>query len=164
MSEFNITVEGGSSVKLPTAGKYCDRDILITSTGGSEDLQEVLTEQRGLIETLQTKLSNKASGGGGVNIETLTGTVIQRFMLGDNPDYAYMYIDESFNIRVIVPERGESADIKIIKNTFVITANDWGLAELSEEELYSYFLNKEQRSYPLKIIVPTEDNFEVSYW
>lgn len=34
MSEFNITVEGGSSVRLPTAGKYCDRDIVITATGG----------------------------------------------------------------------------------------------------------------------------------
>ena len=30
---FNITVEGGSSVRLPTAGKYCDRDIVITATG-----------------------------------------------------------------------------------------------------------------------------------
>lgn len=31
---FNITVEGGTSVRLPTAGKYCDRDIIITATGG----------------------------------------------------------------------------------------------------------------------------------
>lgn len=30
----NITVEGGSSVRLPTAGKYCDRDIIITASGG----------------------------------------------------------------------------------------------------------------------------------
>ena len=34
MSEFNIEVAGGSSVRLPTAGKYCDRDIVITATGG----------------------------------------------------------------------------------------------------------------------------------
>jgi hypothetical protein len=31
---FNIEVEGGSSVRLPTAGKYCDRDIVITALGG----------------------------------------------------------------------------------------------------------------------------------
>ena len=30
----NITVDCGSSVRLLTAGKYCDRDIIITSTGG----------------------------------------------------------------------------------------------------------------------------------
>lgn len=29
----NITIEGGTSVRLPTAGKYCDRDIVITATG-----------------------------------------------------------------------------------------------------------------------------------
>lgn len=29
----NITVEGGKSVRLPTAGKYCDRDIVVTATG-----------------------------------------------------------------------------------------------------------------------------------
>ena len=30
----NITVEGGTSVRLLTAGKYCDRDIVVTATGG----------------------------------------------------------------------------------------------------------------------------------
>lgn len=30
----NITVEGGTSLRLNTAGKYCDRDIVVTSTGG----------------------------------------------------------------------------------------------------------------------------------
>ena len=34
MSIHNITVEGGSSVCLPTAGNYCDRDILVTARGG----------------------------------------------------------------------------------------------------------------------------------
>lgn len=37
MSEFNIEVDGGSSVRLPTAGKYCDRDIVVTATGGGVD-------------------------------------------------------------------------------------------------------------------------------
>ena len=30
---FNIEVEGGKTVRLPTKGKYCDRDIVITATG-----------------------------------------------------------------------------------------------------------------------------------
>lgn len=34
MSTFNIEVEGGKTVKLPTAGKYCDRDIIVTAKGG----------------------------------------------------------------------------------------------------------------------------------
>lgn len=34
MSEINITVEGGTSKRLLTAGKYCDKDIVVTATGG----------------------------------------------------------------------------------------------------------------------------------
>ena len=30
----NITIEGGKTVRLKTAGKYCDRDIVVTATGG----------------------------------------------------------------------------------------------------------------------------------
>lgn len=33
MSEHNITIDGGKSVRLSTAGKYCDRDIVVTATG-----------------------------------------------------------------------------------------------------------------------------------
>lgn len=31
MSEYKISVEGGTSVRLTTAGKYCDRDIVVTA-------------------------------------------------------------------------------------------------------------------------------------
>ena len=54
----NITVDGGSSVRLPTAGKYCDRDIVVTALGGAEDLNAELTEQESLIEQLGTILDN----------------------------------------------------------------------------------------------------------
>ena len=75
MSEHSITVEGGSSVRLKTAGKYCDRDIVVTSTGGgggSEDLDVVLTEQEALIATLQETLKGKAAGGGTIEVWTFT--------------------------------------------------------------------------------------------
>lgn len=34
MSEINISMEGGTSKRLLTAGKYCDRDIVVTASGG----------------------------------------------------------------------------------------------------------------------------------
>lgn len=34
---FNIEVEGGSSVRLLTAGKYCDRDIVVTAKGAASE-------------------------------------------------------------------------------------------------------------------------------
>lgn len=33
---FNIEAESGKTVKLPTAGKYCDRDIVVTGFGSDE--------------------------------------------------------------------------------------------------------------------------------
>lgn len=41
---FNIEVEGGKTVRLPTAGKYCDRDIVITATGGGGVAEPVIEE------------------------------------------------------------------------------------------------------------------------
>ena len=41
---WSIEVQGGSSVRLPTKGKYCDRDIVVTATGGSDDLaKQIIT-------------------------------------------------------------------------------------------------------------------------
>lgn len=37
MSEYNFIVESGASLRFKTAGKYCDRDIVVTATGGSSD-------------------------------------------------------------------------------------------------------------------------------
>ena len=34
----NITIDGGTTVRLPTAGKYCDRDIVITAAGGGGEV------------------------------------------------------------------------------------------------------------------------------
>ena len=68
MSQFDITVEGGTSVRLPTAGKYCPKDILVTATGSSqpsENLDAALEEQAELISELSAILDEKASGGGG---------------------------------------------------------------------------------------------------
>lgn len=38
---FNVTVAGGKSVRLPTAGKYCDRDIIVTAEGGGISLDVI---------------------------------------------------------------------------------------------------------------------------
>jgi hypothetical protein len=56
---FNIEVEGGTSVRLPTAGKYCDRDIVITATGGGgggdSDSEEAVAA---LLGNTMTELDN----------------------------------------------------------------------------------------------------------
>ena len=70
----NITIEGGTSLRLKTAGKYCDRDIVVTSSGGTENLEAVLNEQEALIAELKETLNGKATGGGEPIIEPLEVT------------------------------------------------------------------------------------------
>ena len=90
----NITVEGGTSVRLPTAGKYCDRDIVITAEGGKEDLDAVLTEQEELIATLQDTLRGKASGGGGS--DDMAGALADRTITEFSSDSCTAIGDYSF--------------------------------------------------------------------
>ena len=49
----NITIEGGTSVRLPTAGKYCDRDILVSATVVGDT-----TTEDGLVTRTITEYSN----------------------------------------------------------------------------------------------------------
>lgn len=45
MSEHNITIEGGTSKRLLTAGKYCDRDIVVTAEGGGTNDIDALIDR-----------------------------------------------------------------------------------------------------------------------
>lgn len=45
MSEYNFTVESGASLRFKTAGKYCDRDIVVTATGGDYSVEDGLVKR-----------------------------------------------------------------------------------------------------------------------
>lgn len=51
---FNIEVEGGTSVRLPTKGKYCDRDIVITATGGGGSVEPDPRDRYQRVEYINT--------------------------------------------------------------------------------------------------------------
>ena len=57
MSEFNIEVECGSSVRLPTAGKYCDRDIVVKAVGGDDGSYKSVIERTATNPTLPSDLT-----------------------------------------------------------------------------------------------------------
>lgn len=44
MSEIQISMEGGTSKRLLTAGKYCDRDIVVTASGGGSSTPDPSTQ------------------------------------------------------------------------------------------------------------------------
>ena len=61
----NITVEGGTSVRLPTSGKYCDRDIVVTATGGGS-VSEPSTISGINLHNKETDIPNTYLNGAGV--------------------------------------------------------------------------------------------------
>ena len=50
----DITIEGGTSLRLKTAGKYCDRDIVITATGGGGAVEPDPSEQYQRVEYIES--------------------------------------------------------------------------------------------------------------
>jgi hypothetical protein len=86
---FNIEVEGGSSVRLPTAGKYCDRDIVITALGGGGGESEAVellyettfsvaesipTNTKTTLATIQTGLTKNEFSNGTLGIVVIECT------------------------------------------------------------------------------------------
>lgn len=56
MSEYNISVEGGTSARLLTAGKYCDRNIVVTATqdpSAAEDHEALVQLTTRMIEEFE---------------------------------------------------------------------------------------------------------------
>lgn len=45
MADIEITIDGGTQKRLLTAGKYCDRNILVTATGGEGAEDIILSRQ-----------------------------------------------------------------------------------------------------------------------
>ena len=89
MSTHNITIEGGTSKRLLTAGKYCDRDIVVTATGGGEtsdptsffqfvknvelaDLDVFNTTDLVVNSEVLNDLTNFASGATNTKVKTIT--------------------------------------------------------------------------------------------
>ena len=62
MSEFNIEVQGGSSVRLPTRGKYCEKDIIVTAIGdsgsGTEEIENII-DASGVLESTEGTVTDK---------------------------------------------------------------------------------------------------------
>lgn len=71
---INITVEGGSSKRLLTAGKYCPEDIVVTATGGEggDDLAGAIAD-RSIVEFRSDRCAKIGaySFRGCANLETL---------------------------------------------------------------------------------------------
>ena len=112
---FDITVEGGTSVRLPTAGKYCDRDIVITATGGgggSDELAELLTNKMTALNSNATSVRQYAFRGAtalvSINLPKATSIATNAFygctkLVDVNMPLVKSIADNAFNGCSIIP-------------------------------------------------------------
>lgn len=77
---FDLSLVGGAPVRLTTAGKYCDRDIIVRP----EDLTEPLSEQNALLSQIQTELADKLAPASGSALPTQEKSV----NVTENGEYA----------------------------------------------------------------------------
>ena len=111
---FEITVEGGSSVRLPTAGKYCDRDIVVTATGGggNDELAEMLTNKMTALNSEVTSVRQYAFRGAtalvSINLPKATSIATNAFygctkLTDVNMPLVKSIADNAFNGCSIIP-------------------------------------------------------------
>lgn len=129
---WEIEVEGGKTVRLPTAGKYCDRDIVVTAMGGGEgeNLDEELATQDELIANIMEALANKA--GGGTSIETCRVAVINEVL--SNPCFlTFTSLDEGRLVTEVMENPfswidgydSEAVILEVVKNTSIIFSDSY---------------------------------------
>ena len=111
---FNIEVEGGKSVRLPTAGKYCDRDIVVTATGGggNDELAEMLTNKMTALNSEVTSVRQYAFRGAtalvSINLPKATSIATNAFygctkLTDVNMPLVKSIADNAFNGCSIIP-------------------------------------------------------------
>lgn len=157
-----ITVESGSSVRLPTAGKYCDRDIVVTAMGGEDVTAETneYTDKLATLETaitaLETELEGKAAGG--TSVEVWMGTVYGNTGLGDIPDINVVYVDETLSVCKISVSKNEEATITVAARLPIGVSYDINVSNVSPVD----GTDIETLLDSTNIIVPTADGFTIN--
>lgn len=125
MSEFNITVESGSSVRLLTSGKYCEEDIVIKATGGGGT-----TPANPIIESLSVTENGTYAAPSGVdgyspvqvNVPIPDGYIIPNGIINIDKNGTYDVTEKASAI-VSIPEREVVLQNKTIETNGTYTAD-----------------------------------------
>ena len=99
MSEFNVTVDSGNSIRLKTAGKYCDRDIVVTAEGGDE-LDKLLSNQLTTLDSNATSVKKYTLYGSNKldSVNLPNAMIIGTYALGGCPKLRYVDLHKAKSI------------------------------------------------------------------
>jgi hypothetical protein len=93
----NITVEGGTSVRLKTAGKYCDRDIIVTAEGSTSGGGESATISGVDLHDRTSDLANTYLSNG--VIRNYSGWKTTDFILFESGKFYVVYCSSSIDLK-----------------------------------------------------------------
>lgn len=133
MSEFNIEVDGGKTVRLTTAGKYCDRDILVTASG-----EETGSYDKGYAEGKQDEWNS------------FWDTCQDN---GNKTDYSYAFggsgwTDENFNPKYPIIVTGGAYEMFVYSSITDLTREGIVLDFSKCKDMRNAFLGSKTTKYP----------------
>ena len=114
----NITVEGGTSVRLPTAGKYCDRDIVVTATGGGS-VSEPATISGINLHNTETDIPNTYLDGAAVI--AFNGWKTTDFIPVEEGKFYLVYSTSEFDTRYCSKFDANKENAKVLSGTINCT-------------------------------------------
>jgi len=156
MSEFKIEVDGGATVRLPTGGKYCPQDILVTGKGGDTEAAYNEGYTAGVTEGAEVGYAKGKTDGeqnalDAVNIE-LSGRGLEEVA---SVDEISITLDEAF---ITLESNGYESGKKAEYDAFWDAIQNFGNREI----YYSCFCGKGWNNDSFKPkydIVPTNANY-----
>lgn len=136
----NITVEGGTSVRLPTAGKYCDRDIIITAEGGTPTPTQEKTVEimaNGTVEVTPDEGYALSKVTAKVNVPIPEGYIIPSgsVQITENGDYD---VTEKAFVNVNVPTGGGGDGAEIARSIVDRTITAYNDTEITAVGVYAF--------------------------
>ena len=114
----NITVEGGTSVRLPTAGKYCDRDIVVTATGGGS-VSEPATISGINLHNAGTDIPNTYLSG--TNVIEFNGWTTTDFIPVEEGKFYFVYSTSAFDSKYCSKFDANKENAKVLSGTINCT-------------------------------------------
>ena len=114
----NITVEGGTSVRLPTAGKYCDRDIVVTATGGGS-VSEPSTISGINLHNKKTDIPNTYLGG--ATVIAYNGWKTTDFIPVEEGKFYFVYSTSAFDSKYCSKFDANKENAKALSGTINCT-------------------------------------------
>ena len=115
---YNITVDGGTSVRLPTAGKYCDRDIVVTATGGGS-VNEPSTISGINLHNTETDIPNAYLSGAAVI--AYNGWTTTDFIPVEEGKFYLVYSTSEFDTRYCSKFDANKENAKVLSGTINCT-------------------------------------------